>query len=235
MWTCSSVHLGACLLLLSCVCVSESVCDNIVATFRRVGGRGATIGDGMGATVAGFDDSLQRRNRALLAGGAAKQPSAKKTGTTIAGVVYKVPFQRTSEKCGNWFGGGALLLPAAPRSRLECPSGRVLSPLLQLKKRWSAFVFSFRFFLSVFLCFQSVTDSGSRSMLPASLCVIVWVCVCVIVCVCLIVCLIMRVIWCVTVCVIVCVIVCLCYVFLLCVIVFFCCVSLFLCMSLCVT
>ena len=176
MWTCSSVHLGACHLLLSRACVC--VCDNIVATFRRVGGRGATIGDGMGATMAGFDDSLQRRNRALLAGGAAKQPSAKKTGTTIAGVVYKVPFQRTSEKCGNWFGGGALLLPAAPRSRLECPSGRVLSPLLQLKKRWSAFVFSFRFFLSVFLCFQSVTDSGSRSMLPASLCVIVCVCVC---------------------------------------------------------
>ena len=79
----------------------------------------------MVATMAGFDDSLQRRNRALLAGGAAKQPSAKKTGTTIAGVVYKVPSQRTFEMRGNWLGGGALLPAAAPRSRLECPSGRV--------------------------------------------------------------------------------------------------------------
>ena len=39
--------------------------------------------------MAAFDDSLQRRNRALLTAGAATQPAAKKTGTTIAGVVYK--------------------------------------------------------------------------------------------------------------------------------------------------
>ena len=33
---------------------------------------------------------LAARNAALLSSGAVVQPSAKKTGTTIAGVVYKV-------------------------------------------------------------------------------------------------------------------------------------------------
>ena len=35
---------------------------------------------------------LAARNAALLSSGAAVQPSAKKTGTTIAGVVYKVRY-----------------------------------------------------------------------------------------------------------------------------------------------
>ena len=40
--------------------------------------------------MTGFSYELCDRNAALVSSGAVKQPSAKKTGTTIAGVIFKV-------------------------------------------------------------------------------------------------------------------------------------------------
>ena len=40
--------------------------------------------------MTGFSYELCDRNAAFVSSGAVKQPSAKKTGTTIAGVIFKV-------------------------------------------------------------------------------------------------------------------------------------------------
>ena len=40
--------------------------------------------------MGGFDFSLKHRNEALVAAASARVPRAKKTGTTICGLIYKV-------------------------------------------------------------------------------------------------------------------------------------------------
>lgn len=61
--------------------------------------------NGDGSNAGGFDFEFVKRN-AMLAAKGVKPPTATKTGTTIAGVIYKVSVYRDCSCRRGWWGGG---------------------------------------------------------------------------------------------------------------------------------
>jgi 20S proteasome subunit beta 2 len=57
-----------------------------------------------GSNAGGFDFELVKRN-AMLAAKGVKPPTAWKTGTTIAGVIYKVRAGMNADECHTHEGG----------------------------------------------------------------------------------------------------------------------------------
>ena len=92
------------------------------ATVARPRRRPRAFAAVLGREVGGFDFGLKHRNTALVAAAGARVPRAKKTGTTICGLVYKV--RRSSSAASRAPAAAAAALRATPLPPLRPHAGR---------------------------------------------------------------------------------------------------------------